>query len=71
MHADVVQVHPALILTVEPPDVGPGPVGLEHDGDAVQLLMTRMEDVSRHRRPAQTVAAQWRSNAAVRSAAID
>ena len=71
VHADVVQVHAALVLAVEAAHVGRGAVRLEHDRDAVQLLMAWMKDVSRHRLPAQTVAPQWRSNAAVRSAAID
>ena len=39
VHADVVQVDAALVLAVESAHVGRGAVRLEHDGDAVQLLM--------------------------------
>jgi len=69
--ADVVHVHATVVLAVEPAHVRSRPVRLQHHRDAVQLLMPRVKHVSRHRRLAQTVAAQWRSNAAVRSTAID
>ena len=62
-------VHAALVLAVEPTDVGLGSVRLEHDGDAVEFLMPRMKDVPRHG-AAQTATPKCRSNAAVRSAAI-
>ena len=72
VYAGVQQVQALLILAVEAADIGARPVGLDHHGDAVQLVMPRMEDVAcQGGRLPQTVAAQKRSNAEVRSAAID
>jgi len=49
VHADVVQVHTPLVLAVESPHVGPRAAGLQHDGDAVQLVVAGMKDVAAHR----------------------
>jgi hypothetical protein len=48
VHPCVQQMQPLLILAVEAANVGARPVGLDHHGDAVQLVVPRMEDVARH-----------------------
>src|SRR5689334_15583177 len=70
VHPDVMHVHAAIVLAVEPADVGLVTYGLEHDRHAVQRLMPRMKNMPGHGAPVQTAAAKWRSKAAVRSAAI-
>ena len=65
VHAHVEHVHARLVLAVEPADVGQRAAGLDHHGDAVQLVVTRVKDV-----PAQTAAPKCRSNALTRSAAM-
>src|SRR6476469_8307987 len=44
---DVEQVHPSLVLRIEPADVGPGTLGIEHHGDSVQLVPVGMERTPR------------------------
>ena len=69
VYADVVQMHPAVVLTVESSHVGAWAASLQYDGDAVQLVVPGMKDVAAH--PGHdTVAAKWRSNAPVKSAAM-
>lgn len=69
--ADIVHVHAAFILAVEASHIGFGAVRLDDDRDAMQVLMPWMKDVAGHGTPVQTVAPKCRSNAAVKSAAID
>jgi hypothetical protein len=47
---DVEHVHSLCVLAVVAPDIDPWSVGLDHHGDPVEFGVTRMEDVSRHRR---------------------
>jgi hypothetical protein len=46
--AHVKEVYASCVLTVITPHVGPGPVGLEYHGDAVEFRMARVEDVAAH-----------------------
>ena len=64
VHAHIVHDDAPLILTIETTDIGARTVRLQHDGNPMQLLMARVEDVSRPGH--QTVAPQKRSNAVVR-----
>ena len=43
--ADIEQIDPLLVLAVETPHVRTRTVRLEHDGDAVQILMAGMKNV--------------------------
>lgn len=66
VHADIEEVDARLILVIEAAHVGLRAVGLDHDGDAVKLVMPGMKDVTHD----QTVAPQYLSKAAVRFAAM-
>lgn len=66
VNSHIVHQDAPLILTVEAADVGQRTLRLEYDGDPVQLLVSRVKDVPRH---GQTVAPQYRSNAATRFSA--
>ena len=46
----VQQMHTSLIGMIVPPDVRQRTVGFNYNSDAMQLGMTRMEDVPRHSR---------------------
>lgn len=48
VHPDIQDEQAAFILTVVASHVGQRPVGLDHDGDSVQLRVTRVKDVTRH-----------------------
>src|SRR5829696_7589508 len=48
VNAHIEHVHSMLIFTVVSTDIGPGPIGLNHHSDAVQLGMPRMEDMPGH-----------------------
>jgi hypothetical protein len=58
-------VHARIVLGVEPADIGQRAGGLDHHGDAVQLVVARVKDV-----PAQTAAPKCLSNALTSSPAI-
>src|SRR5512133_3487602 len=64
VHADVVHVHAALILTVESAHVHLRVVRLEHHGDAVQLVTVLVEHAPGH--TPYTATPKWRSKAAVK-----
>ena len=65
VHAHVEQMHTGLVLRVEPADIGQRAAGLDHHGDPVQLVVSRVKDV-----PAQTAAPKCLSNALTSSPAI-
>ena len=65
VYAHIEQVHASLVLSVEPADVSQPSAGLDHHGDAVELVVSRVKDV-----PAQTAAPKCLSNALTRSPAI-
>src|SRR5690349_1873216 len=69
VHADVQKMDAGVVLRVEAADVRPRAARLQHDGHAVQRVMTRMKDVAAHRYRS-TAAAQYLSKAATRSPAI-
>ena len=56
VHSHIVHDDPSLILTIETTDIGARTICLQHDGDPMQLVMPRVEDVSRPGH--QTVAPQ-------------
>jgi hypothetical protein len=46
MNADIEHVDAMLIFTVVAPDVRAGPLGLDYNGDTVELGVSGMKDVS-------------------------
>ena len=67
VHPDIKHVHAARVFAVVPPDVRQWSIGLDYNGNPMQLRVARVKYVPGHQ---ATAAPKNRSNAAVRSAAI-
>jgi hypothetical protein len=65
VHAHIEQVYARLVLRIESADIGQRTAGLDHYGDPVQLVVSRVKNV-----PAQTAAPKCLSNALTSSPAI-
>jgi hypothetical protein len=48
VHPDIQHQHSALIRAVIPPHIGQRSIGLDHNGDPMQLCVARMKHVTRH-----------------------
>jgi len=68
-YAHIEQAHPALVLRIEPTDVGVGVAGIEHHGYAVQLVPLGVQRPPRET-VAHTATPKYLSNAFVNSPAM-
>lgn len=65
-HTDADEIHPLLILRIEPANKYPGAGCFKYDGNTMQLIVAGMKDVSTH---GQTDTPQNLSKASLRAAA--